>query len=69
VLKLSGGERYVFAAAMGNGATTATFSSSGIGASGSIEVIGENRSIAPNEGRFEDAFEPYAVHLYRIPLR
>jgi hypothetical protein len=69
VLKQLGGERYVFAAGMANGATTATFGLDGIGASISIEVIGENRSIVPNDGTFEDAFEPYAVHLYRIPAR
>jgi hypothetical protein len=67
VLKYSGGERYVFAAGMANGAATAAFALNGIDASVSIEVIGEDRSIVPSDGRFEDAFEPYAVHLYRIP--
>jgi hypothetical protein len=66
VLKQAGNERYVFAAGMADGVTTATFALAGIDASVRIEVIGENRSIVPSEGRFEDAFEPYAVHLYRI---
>jgi hypothetical protein len=69
VLKRAGGERYVFAAAMSDGATTATFSLSGLGTATRIEVIGESRSIAPRGSAFEDAFEPYAVHLYRIPAR
>lgn len=67
VLKYLGGERYVFAAGMADGATTAAFALNGIDASVSIEVIGEDRSIVPSDGRFEDAFQPYAVHLYRIP--
>jgi hypothetical protein len=66
VLKQLGQERYVFAAGMADAATTATFALNGLGASVDIEVIGENRSIVPSDGSFQDAFEPYAVHLYRI---
>jgi hypothetical protein len=69
VLKQPGSEHYVFAAGMADGVTTATFALSGIDASAGIEVIGENRSIVPSDGTFEDVFEPYAVHLYRIPPR
>ncbi|GAB4149062.1 MAG: hypothetical protein Fur0037_17410 [Planctomycetota bacterium] len=32
---------------------------------GSVEVIGEDRSIDLEDGRFEDRFESYAPHLYR----
>jgi hypothetical protein len=67
VLKRLGRERYVFAAGMADGATSATFALAGLGGSVNIEVIGENRSIVPGEGSFEDAFDAYAVHLYRIP--
>jgi hypothetical protein len=67
VLKQLDGERYVFAAGMANGATTATFALPDLGTSVRIEVIGENRVILPRAGGFEDAFEAYAVHLYRIP--
>jgi hypothetical protein len=66
VLKKLGSERYVFAAGMADGATTARFSLTGIGAPTSIEVIGEGRNLTPVDGVFEDAFEPYAVHLYRM---
>lgn len=65
VLKRLNGARYVFAASMADGITTATFALSDIDASVDVEVIGENRSIAPSNGTFDDAFEPYAVHLYR----
>jgi hypothetical protein len=67
VLKQLGRERYVFAAGMADGATMATFALGGIDASIEVEVVGENRSIVPGDGTFEDGFEPYAVHLYRIP--
>jgi hypothetical protein len=67
VLKQLGTERYVFAAGMADGATTASFALSRIDASVEVEVIGEGRSIVPSEGGFEDGFDPYAVHLYRIP--
>ena len=66
VLKQLDTERYVFAAGMADGATTATFAIPGVDASSHIEVIGENRDIMASEGGFEDDFEPYAVHLYRL---
>ncbi len=58
------GETYLFAAGMKDGSTRAVFTVKG--ASGSAEVIGENRRISLKQGRFEDDFEPYGVHLYRI---
>ena len=30
------------------------------------EVLGESRSIAIQDGKFEDEFGPYEVHLYRL---
>ena len=32
-----------------------------------VQVLGESRTIKLDSGRFDDAFKPYAVHLYRIP--
>jgi hypothetical protein len=58
------GETYLFAAGMRDGSTRAAFTVKG--AAGSAEVIGEKRSIAVKQGRFEDDFGPYGVHLYRI---
>lgn len=66
VLKQLAGERYVFAAGMADGAATATFFVRG---AGRVEVIGEGRDIVASDGVFQDAFAPYDVHLYRIPLR
>ncbi len=58
------GETYIFAAAMRNGAAHASFTVKG--AAGAAEVIGENRRITLKDGRFEDNFDQYGVHLYRI---
>ncbi|TNE41540.1 MAG: hypothetical protein EP348_00785 [Alphaproteobacteria bacterium] len=33
------------------------------------EVLDENRTIAIEDGRFIDEFDPYAVHLYRLALQ
>jgi hypothetical protein len=64
VLKQLTFARYVFAVGMADGATTATFALSG---SADVEVIAESRQLAMVDGVFEDDFEPYAVHLYRLP--
>jgi hypothetical protein len=36
------------------------------GAMAMVEVLGESRTISAVEGRFEDAFPGWAVHLYKI---
>lgn len=56
---------YVFAVAMRNHPTTATFKCKQATAA-KAEVLGEDRSIELVEGGFSDAFAPYAVHLYRL---
>jgi len=66
VLKKQGTERYIFSVGMANAPTTASFSLLGIGNPTSIEAIGEGRNITPTAEAFEDAFEPYAVHLYHL---
>lgn len=59
------GAAYLFASAMRNGSTTATFSVPGIEA-GKAEVIDEGRTIPVTGGKFSDAFGGYEVHLYRV---
>jgi len=59
-------ETYVFTVGMERGKTTGAFLVSGVSETATAEVIGEGRQIAVNNGKFEDTFEPYAVHLYRI---
>jgi len=60
------GATYVFAVAMRKSFTTATFTVEGLPASATAEVVGESRVIPVINGKFEDAFQPYAVHLYKI---
>src|SRR6185369_73774 len=62
--KRQGESTWVFAVAMREQASKATFTVKG--AKGSAEVLGENRAIPLKDGRFEDEFKPYDVHLYRI---
>ena len=66
--KQFGGATYVFAVGMRNAAAKATFEVRGLPATATAEVIGEDRRIEVKDGRFDDAFAPYAVHLYRIAL-
>jgi hypothetical protein len=59
------GTTYVFAVAMRDGATEATFTVPGA-AGGKASVLGEDREITVEGGRFTDRFGGYDVHLYRI---
>lgn len=54
---------YIFAIAMRNGQTNATFT---ITTGNNVEVIGEGRSVTVTNGKFTDTFLPYSVHLYKI---
>jgi hypothetical protein len=61
-----GGATYVFAVAMRDGKTKAAFRLAGISGAAKAQVLGENRQISVADGRFEDSFGGYDVHLYRI---
>ena len=54
---------YIFASAMRAGDTTASFT---VPFGSEVEVIGENRSIPVSNGKFEDSFSSYGVHLYKV---
>ena len=57
---------YIFAVAMQNSPSIVRIKvRDGLKASASL--IGEGRSLPIAEGSFEDEFEGYGVHLYRIP--
>jgi hypothetical protein len=51
---------------MRNAAANASFDVNGIKSGSMAEVIGENRRINVKNGRFDDQFKPYEVHLYRL---
>ena len=57
------GVNYVFAVAMRPGQTKAVFD---VKKGKTVEVIGENRTIKIEKGKFSDDFSDYAVHLYKI---
>lgn len=54
---------YVFAVAMRDGSTTATFE---VKWGKKVEVLGENRTIEIRKGKFTDDFTSYGVHLYKV---
>jgi hypothetical protein len=66
MVKQYGGATYLFAAGMRNAPTSGSFQVTHLPRAAIAEVIGENRRIAVRNGRFEDRFGPYDVHLYRI---
>ena len=61
--KKNGKSNYIFAVAMRNTQTTATFK---VRSGKTVEVIGEDRTIQIKKGKFSDEFSGYGVHLYKI---
>jgi hypothetical protein len=57
---------YVFAVAMGPGETEAAFTLDGLPAGAQVEVLGEYRKVEPADGKFQDRFCDWDVHLYQI---
>ena len=57
---------WLFAVAMRGAAATGTFSLPGLKGSRSVEVLDEGRRIEAVDGGFNDRFEPWGVHLYRV---
>ncbi len=64
MVKRQGGVTWLFAVAMRAGKTSATFELKGAGTH--VEVLGEARGMESRGGKFQDTFEPYEVHLYRV---
>ena len=60
------GATYVFAVCMRNEPARATVELLNSKSSTEVQVLGEHRSIPLRDGRFEDDFTPYAVHLYCV---
>ena len=67
--KKYGGATYLFAVEMTGKETTATFTVPALKGQRAAEVLGENRSLASNDGVFKDRFAAWDVHLYRIKER
>ena len=56
---------YVFAVAMNGSASKPRFAIEGSDAT-KADVVGEDRSVTIRQGVFEDSFEGYGVHIYKI---
>jgi hypothetical protein len=59
---------FVFAVAMREGKTEATFTLTA-GRDARVEVLGEHRTLEAEDGVFTDTFADWDVHLYRIRTR
>ena len=57
---------YLFAVAMRDGQTTATFTLPDLPDTATAEVLEEGRTLSVADGKFTDDFQPYEVHLYKI---
>jgi hypothetical protein len=66
MVKVFEGSTYIFAVAMQNSPSTAQIKLAG-SQTARARVIGESRSLPVADGSFEDHFDGYGVHLYRIP--
>jgi hypothetical protein len=64
--RVRSGQRYLFAVNLGSGSTRAAFMLKDIPSEAAVEVLGERRKLAIENGRFADEFGGYAVHLYRL---
>jgi hypothetical protein len=60
------GALYLFAVSLRGVAAKATFTLPGRSGRARVEVLGEQRSLAVHDGVFDDGFDGYAVHHYRI---
>jgi hypothetical protein len=65
MVKEYGGATYVCAVGMRNAETTGRFRITGV-RSGTVEVVGEGRTLTLEGREFRDAFKPYDVHIYKI---
>ena len=66
VLKRDDKHRYVFAVAMRGGETPCDFAVTGLQGKSQAEVLGENRTLEVQDGKFRDKFRPWDVHCYRL---
>jgi hypothetical protein len=65
--KRDAGWLYLFAVAMRDAETTASFEISGAKENEKVEVLAEGRWLAAQGGGFRDRFGPWDTHLYRMP--
>ncbi len=67
LMKRHDGATYIFAVAMRGKPNQATFQVQGLSGNTQVMVLDEDRTIEATAGTFTDAFQPWDVHLYRLP--
>jgi hypothetical protein len=67
MVKRHDGATYLFAVAMYRQETEATFRIAGLAARAVAEILGENRTVRIENGRFTERFKGYDVRIYKIP--
>ena len=68
MVKRYGRSVYLFAVAMREGRTRTRFTIEGLPGRSRVEVLGEDRTLESRDGVFEDTFQPWDVHLYRMAI-
>jgi len=68
MVKANGTTLYVFAAISRAGTATGSFTIQGMKGNGSVDVVGEGRSIRVVAGKFSDTFAANDVHIYSVDL-
>jgi hypothetical protein len=65
MVKKQGGATCIFAVAMKPGETDATFALESLPAEAQVRVLGERPSLEPTDGKLQDHFSDWDVHLYQ----
>ena len=68
MLKRSAETIHLFAVNLGSVATEAAITIAAAPADVKVEVIGESRTVPLKDGRLDDSFKPYEVHLYSLDV-
>lgn len=66
LLKSHEGSHFLFTVNMSGEETVANFDLSATMLNATVTVLDEDRSVSLKEGRFQDRFQPWDVHLYRL---
>ncbi|MDD2797377.1 MAG: hypothetical protein PHV20_02165 [Bacteroidales bacterium] len=66
MVKRFDGYTYIYAVAMRPGETKCTLSLRDFFGKSEVEVVGENRILKAKNGKFQDDFSDYNVHIYRV---
>jgi hypothetical protein len=66
MVKKHGGMTYLFCVRMEDAPAKGMFQVAGMSGKATVRVLGENRTLVAQNGRFDDAFAGYAVHVYQV---